>query len=165
MAKSRVATWSCPDCRTSDVHLQYPSGKIDRCIDCQKYYNPTVNSKAKRKRVKTPMLEISRQDFIDWVRKSDRRCQYCGLHEQNVPKIGMKTQIGLDLQALGVDRIDSSRGYSQGNIVLCCFACNKAKGNVFTSSEMQTIGKAIGQVWSNRLAAMANAPTAGSSSH
>jgi hypothetical protein len=75
---------------------------------------------------------------------------YCNLKESDVPKIGMKTQIGLDLQTLGIDRTDSSKDYSLENIGLCCFACNKAKGNVFASSEMSEIGVAIGRVWKRR---------------
>jgi len=28
----------------------------------------------------------------------------------------------------GIDRMDSSRGYVMGNVVACCFDCNRAKG-------------------------------------
>lgn len=35
-----------------------------------------------------------------------------------------------DLDILSVDRVDSSRGYEEDNVVLCCNAINKLKGNV-----------------------------------
>jgi hypothetical protein len=36
-------------------------------------------------------------------------------------------------------------------MALCCYACNKVKGNVFTGSEMSgQVGPAIGEIWAGR---------------
>lgn len=148
----RLKNWSCPRCKTSDPAFRYPSGKISRCMDCQKFYNLGVNAtRSRRTRAAPPDLLMTHEQFLAWVRSAERKCAYCGLKEEDVPKVGMKTQIGLDLQTLGIDRIDSTKGYSGDNIVLCCFACNKAKGNVFSSGEMEIIGKGIAEVWTRRL--------------
>jgi len=54
-------------------------------------------------------------------------CYYCGiepLHEYNVYKA---KNSGTFLYN-GVDRIDSSKGYTIDNTVTCCWMCNRAKG-------------------------------------
>lgn len=101
-------------------------------------------------RTKSPSLEFSRDQFLTWCRSSQRKCIYCGIEEPRIASLGLKTQIGRDLDALGVDRLDSSLPYRIDNIGLCCFACNKAKGNVFSHEEMLLIGKSISEVWLKR---------------
>jgi hypothetical protein len=34
---------------------------------------------------------------------------------------------GKPIETIGLDRIDNTKGYVKGNIVPCCFTCNKAK--------------------------------------
>lgn len=57
------------------------------------------------------LFDISQDEFISFIGKS---CFYCG-------------EI-----ALGIDRIDSSLGYINGNIVSCCKDCNWMKSNKST---------------------------------
>jgi hypothetical protein len=47
--------------------------------------------------------------FVDWHGKTD--CFYCSLH----------------ISTIGIDRIDSDKGYTIDNIVPCCKVCNKMK--------------------------------------
>ena len=53
-------------------------------------------------------------------------CSYCGAppteHKRNLS--------GTDYFANGVDRIDSELGYVEGNIVPCCWRCNKSKSKM-----------------------------------
>lgn len=144
--------WSCSQCRTTDVAVYYSSGRMAKCKDCQRFYNLRVNAKP-RARGRTPRLLITEAEFLDWCRQSERRCAYCSIGEVELARIGLKTQIGRDLAALGIDRVANAGDYTLSNIALCCFACNKAKGNVFTSAEMKVIGEAIARVWDTRLAA------------
>jgi hypothetical protein len=52
---------------------------------------------------------------------------------------------------IGLDRIDSSRGYSTDNVAPCCTACNVAKSDRFSFSEMKfVIGPAIRRVFEMR---------------
>ncbi len=143
--------WKCNRCDIEDTHLRYPSGKMKKCMDCQRWYNITVNSKKERKHKPSPALLIKEGEFIEWCRSQKRKCFYCGIEEKDIRKVGLKTQTGKDLAALGVDRIDSSKGYELSNIVLCCFACNKAKGDVFDHEEMLFIGQSIAVAWNKRL--------------
>lgn len=43
-------------------------------------------------------------------------CYYCGLKAENKPN--------------GIDRVNNNRGYYHGNIVPCCWDCNRSKSNL-----------------------------------
>jgi len=120
-------------------------------MDCQRWYNITVNAKRPRKNKPSPELLIKESEFLIWCRSQKRSCFYCEIKEKDIRKVGLKTQTGKSLAALGIDRIDSNKGYEAGNIVFCCFACNKAKGDVFDHHEMLQIGKSVSLVWTQRL--------------
>jgi hypothetical protein len=55
----------------------------------------------------------------------DGSCVYCGIRKGN-KKISGKS-IHRIFQYNGIDRIDSSSGYTKDNCVSCCIMCNKAK--------------------------------------
>lgn len=144
--------WKCNQCQTTDMDLYYSSGKMKKCKDCQRFYNVGVNSKRVRKNATTPQLLFSKADFLAWCRGRNRVCRYCRITEIGLAAMGLKSQIGLPVTALGIDRLDSDGDYELANIDFCCFACNKAKGNVFTTEEMEEIGPSIAAVWAKRLA-------------
>lgn len=52
----------------------------------------------------------------------------------------------------GLDRIDSEKGYTTGNVVPCCWHCNLTKNSYFTFEEMKVIGAAIARVKAQRMA-------------
>lgn len=80
-------------------------------------------------------FELSFEDFIDITQ---RKCFYCGLDPENLcnKKYG-------NFRYSGIDRIDSSKGYTLDNVVPCCYTCNKAKGKL-SHTEFKE--------WINRLA-------------
>jgi 5-methylcytosine-specific restriction endonuclease McrA len=49
-------------------------------------------------------------------------CLYC---EGPLPEAG-----------IGLDRIDNEEGYHVGNVVPCCFPCNRAKGDFLSCEEL-----------------------------
>ena len=51
-------------------------------------------------------------------------CFYCGAEKSN-HKVTKNCKEGFDHN--GIDRIDSSKGYTPDNVVPCCKICNKAK--------------------------------------
>lgn len=121
-----------------------------KCKDCQRFYNVSVNAKKVRKHGRNPSLNFTEAEFISWARSQDRACYFCKISEPDLKLAGIKSSIGLNVAALGIDRLDNSRDYDIDNIALCCYACNKAKGNVFSSEEMIVIGRSIGVVWASR---------------
>ena len=94
---------------------------------------------------------MSLRDFAVWFASTPRRCGYCDVPELLVEQLGLRTQVDQQLTRLGIDRLDSNTSYNISNIVLCCFACNKAKSNTFTTEEMTVIGFAVADVWEKRL--------------
>jgi 5-methylcytosine-specific restriction endonuclease McrA len=69
---------------------------------------------------------LSWEQYEELIR---RCCEYCGL---SLPEV-----------STGLDRKDSSRGYTPDNVVPCCRECNVAKNAWFTYEEFLTIGPAI----------------------
>ena len=68
---------------------------------------------------------LSRQ-FVEDITQQD--CHYCGCKPFNTKKT--KNSIGDGLKYNGIDRIDSSRDYTECNVVACCRICNYAKSNM-----------------------------------
>ncbi|GHV89505.1 hypothetical protein AGMMS50268_00080 [Spirochaetia bacterium] len=53
---------------------------------------------------------------------------------------------------LEIERKDPERSYDDfDNLTLACYWCNNAKTDTFTHEEFIIIGKAIAQIWKNRL--------------
>lgn len=46
-------------------------------------------------------------------------------------------------QSSGLDRLDNSKGYILGNVVSCCTACNRLKGDYFSAEEAKIAVLAI----------------------
>ena len=82
-------------------------------------------------------------------------CAYCGIAEEDCrdffkknPKLTRGGHRGLTLE---VDRIDSSFGYTKGNVVWACYPCNNSKSNYCNSAdEFEPIAKGICEVWKRR---------------
>lgn len=68
---------------------------------------------------KRAALELTREDVKDIIFKN---CAYCGI-EPN------QTHLYYNLKFHGIDRVDSSIGYTKENCVPCCKACNRAKSD------------------------------------
>lgn len=89
---------------------------------------------------------ITQERFVEWYKSQQKKCFYCGITPELMQKIMDK--YNNRVYRMTVDRIDSSKGYEEGNMVLCCLRCNHIKGDFFTQSEMVEIGKKyIQQRW------------------
>ena len=112
------------------------SGKPDSyCKKCRLIIDKKLNSKSPAARMKSLLSAArtrarnNRQDFdltkeflLDLWRLQQGRCHYVGTeltYDGNRPS-----------SALSIDRIDSSGGYTQDNVVLCCRRVNEMKSNL-----------------------------------
>ena len=56
-------------------------------------------------------------------------CFYCGSDPYNIVREMQQMYSPSRMKWNGIDRVDSSKGYVQGNIVPCCTQCNYMKRN------------------------------------
>lgn len=64
---------------------------------------------------------------------SSGRCFYCGQEAQEFQAKSMGSKVSSGYIANGLDRINSSIGYTIDNVVACCFKCNAAKSDMLQS--------------------------------
>lgn len=69
-------------------------------------------------------------------------CVYCGASRTLFRK--PNKQVNGGFYYTGIDRVDNNKGYVLGNVVSCCWDCNRAKGKL-SADDFQS--------WINRLAA------------
>ena len=100
-------------------------GRMDSCKDCtskrsRKYYRTKGNLKTRMRSIKTrdPESQVN-QAYIEYLwNKQGGRCYYSGFQMTNDPN---------HKDTWSVNRVDSSKGYTIDNIVLCCRAVNMMK--------------------------------------
>jgi hypothetical protein len=67
------------------------------------------------------------------------KCNYCGDELTNVVKGQGKTSG--DFHYTGIDRVDSSKGYTEENSVSCCWMCNNMKNTTHIDEFLSHIRK------------------------
>lgn len=88
------------------------------------YKNLFNNLKSSCKRINR-VCSISLKRAIDLYSSN---CYYCNSAPSNVYK--SPNLSALNLKYSGIDRIDSTKGYTDKNTVACCFNCNRAKSDL-----------------------------------
>jgi hypothetical protein len=96
-------------------------------------------------------LDFTKDSFLRFYGFSAARCcSYCGISEQAFNSLKRRNTRGYHVQCLGVDRADSSAGYSPTNARIACLICNRIKSDIFTADEMAVVGRGISTIWSKR---------------
>lgn len=88
-------------------------------------------------------FELSKERFKELTKKS---CHYCGSEPssiRNCDALRSKGKSSGDYIYNGIDRINSSIGYVEGNIVTCCGRCNMMKNNMSIDDFFSHIKKII----------------------
>lgn len=121
-------TYCCSICRKNKVSEWAKTAKV-------KYENP-LDAKCStlfsnyRTRSKTKKLEFS-LTFDYFKELVTNNCHYCNLAPNKCRKDRAKSRMGISrIYFNGIDRLDSSQGYTIENTVSCCEDCNKAKRNL-----------------------------------
>lgn len=83
-------------------------------------FNEVYNTYKHRAYKKSIPFELSKYAFKDMTQ---RVCFYCGSYPNNK----CSKSVNGDYVYNGLDRLDSSKGYTLDNIVPCCKKCNEAK--------------------------------------
>jgi len=83
--------------------------------------NMLCNYKSTAKR-RNHDFDLSKEKFIELIHQN---CYYCGVKPSNCFKIYEDV-----FYYSGLDRVDSSKGYTKNNIVPCCKKCNRGKSDL-----------------------------------
>lgn len=136
----------CKTCARDLPESEFYVGSSKLCKGCMTWNNLTYNSKKEGHE-----LSFTKEIFLTWYGLSDaRRCSYCTISEAAFTTLKRTNPRGYEIQCLGLDRSDSSAGYTPENARLACLVCNRIKSNIFGSDEMLIIGQAISRVWTTR---------------
>lgn len=107
--------FTCPHCRSQSP---YPSGGIRQLW----------NQRRHRSMKKGIEFSLSPADVEALIFLP---CFYCGGLPENIARSESRLS---KITCNGIDRIDSSLGYVQGNVLPCCWKCNTMK-NILSVSE------------------------------
>lgn len=84
-------------------------------------------------------VDFSRNEFIEWHNKQEKKCDYCDITELNYNL--MKLHYMNNCKRLTIDRKNNNSPYSLENIILACPICNMIKSSFFSYEEMKQIGQ------------------------
>lgn len=144
--------WLCRcDCGTEkvvwDSYLTSKDIKVKSC-GCQKYAHLRNGirlykdkQQAQKNKAYSQLLTAAKSRNLEinlpydtWLPISQMPCHYCGEVKSNTAKqCFMKNRsklLGESFHYNGIDRVDSTKGYIPGNIVPCCYTCNRAKSDM-----------------------------------
>lgn len=119
--------------------VRQPSGDSAR-----KHLYYLYGYKAKRREIK---FELSLEEFSKITKEN---CHYCGISPYQI-KVYKKAYGTYTYN--GLDRLDSSRGYTIGNVVACCGICNTAKMDMSVEDFKIWIDRVYHHQHPNRLSA------------
>lgn len=95
---------------------------------------------------------ITKEEFMDWCNRVEKKCNYCDLIDLSLNKRG-NTQ----LYMFTIDRKDNNMPYTIENICLACWTCNKTKAEIFGHDEFKELAQRyIKPKWQRKLETQAN---------
>ena len=135
--KSKMIWLSKCDCgsdkivRTQSADLRNGRVKSCGCLRANRLsygesaFNRLYDTYRRRSLKKSFSFDLSKEEF---KKITSKNCFYCGVEPRQITGKGNGKYYGEYIYN-GIDRIDTSRGYEEGNIVPCCGQCNVAKNN------------------------------------
>lgn len=79
---------------------------------------------AKRRSEKKQLeFNLTDSDLLEIYKKQNGKCYYSGITMEKIPKID-------NYYNVSIDRVDSSKGYTKNNVVLCCDSINTMKNSM-----------------------------------
>ena len=112
-----------------------------------KIYNRTykltssaIYSQLGKGRKKRRPITISKEDFIEWYNRQEKKCFYCDIPIEKIDKFPLFFN-GTVNRRLSIDRLDNLKNYEKGNLVLSCRRCNSIKSDFFSAEEMKKVAQ------------------------
>ena len=127
--------WHCKTCgkvRSREWRKNNPERAKSSCISSRlklKRENPPayrilklMASMRSRYSNKEVVKDITSHDLMELYNKQNGKCYYTGI------QMKLLSDTERDLFLMSIDRTDSSKGYTNDNVVLCCWGINVLKG-------------------------------------
>jgi len=110
-------------------------------------------------RIQQQHFYISLDEFQELLSKSsyELACSYCRITEEQFLALIQAGQVQTKRfrtwgTSFEVDCCEPRAGYTRYNVTVCCYWCNNAKTDEFSSTEFQPVAQALSLVWKQRLA-------------
>jgi hypothetical protein len=124
LGNSKITTKSC-GCLISDVITTI--NKKRKFSDKDRTLNAQYRLYKYRAKKRNLVFDFTKAEFSNFMLE---KCYYCGWKSETKPHFhNWKSRDGF-LIYNGLDRIDSTKGYTRENVVPCCRSCNSAKLNL-----------------------------------
>lgn len=140
-------------------HKLSKDGHAWRCLECSRKLSSVYsftpagifsNVKGRNKHYQHKPFVIDKDYFIEWYSSQEKKCVYCDLTEEDLPKIN--DSYNNKSKRLSIDAIDNNLGYIEGNLAICCHRCNSLKSDILTFNEMRAFAqKYIKPKWEKQL--------------
>ena len=104
------------------------------------FYNMVIEIPAKNRKLEAPHAPL---EYKNWYIQQVKKCYFCGNDNETIKryleKIGEK--ITKQQNRLGIDRMDSSKGYLLENLTLACSICNTHKSDIISADDFKEIAR------------------------
>lgn len=136
----------CVKCGSIRKHVLYNRNSWEDyyqgCPDCSRvklsYYERRFKEYQQSAKVRNLEWSLTFEQFCDLISKN---CVYCNSKPENhFRSIGQKKTISEGVMN-GIDRVDSSKGYTIDNCVSCCSKCNYMKNDLSKDTFLDHITK------------------------
>ena len=139
----------CVTCNTIYLkfgsHLNTGRHGCQRCyFNGRKHSKETLGARQVMRTYKSHAKEASREFSLslqDVINLIESPCTYCGAEDSN--KLTSVYRLNEDFEYNGIDRVDSSQGYSVDNTVSCCWDCNRMKGKMGSKEFLRHVYKIL----------------------
>lgn len=102
-----------------------------------------------RKDRKVKYVNLSYEEFLEFIKVD--KCHYCNT---NIVWSEYTSNCKIDgkcYQGYNLDRKDNNSGYTKDNCVVCCYECNRTKGNHYSYDEMLLLKPILTKIKLERL--------------
>ena len=108
----------------------------------QKFWGKISAKKVKKNSERSQTINLTSEEFKEWFENNyDETCYYCGVTLDQFRESSFIKKIRPHIKNFGIDRKDTTEGYSVDNIVVACNLCNSVKGSFFNAAEFKEIGQ------------------------
>lgn len=145
----KIFTFECYECgadiKAQTVQLKTHSGKYRKCSQRGRPYEHVFNEllRTTKREGKYTKVSITYEEFIEIISVS--KCHYCS--KDLIFNMYNRNYNGEHVsRAYQLDRKNNDLGYTNDNVVPCCFNCNRMKSNVYSYEEFMKLSPILKEI-------------------